>query len=244
MLHPRKKKTDRLCGCPDVRLILVLVLGRQTVHGQNTVYLCLSKYIVFETTHTHIDTVASETEGVPAVSCMESHMNRRPLGSIDPNSIRETELHSECRRRRERESLYSPQHDRDAAPQRAAATRLRETNEARAERLRADRQRNEAPAGDNTSKRGEVCVSIRPGLCLCLCVSVLLALVACKKVWLQKSTSCVSRHPVSYIVSAYLVSYCLLERVSRVTGAQHRSSRLSLWSTSYHTAVACDTSSL
>ena len=51
-------------------------------------------------------------------------MIRRPFGSIDPNSIRETELHSECRRRRERESLYSPQHDRDrdAAPQRAAAT--------------------------------------------------------------------------------------------------------------------------
>ena len=114
--------------------------------------------------------MASGAEGVAAVSCMESHMNKRPLGSIDPNSIRETELHSECRRTRERESLYSPQHDRDriAAPQRAAATRLREKNEARAERLRADRRRNEAPAGDNTSKRGEVCVSIRPGLCLCL----------------------------------------------------------------------------
>ena len=28
---------------------------------------------------------------------------------------------------------------------------------------------------------------IRAGLCLCLCVSVLRALVACKKVWLQKS---------------------------------------------------------
>ena len=63
-------------------------------------------------------------------------MNRRPLGSIDPNSIRETELHTECRRRRERESLNSTQHDRerDAARQRAAATRMRETNEARAER--------------------------------------------------------------------------------------------------------------
>ena len=80
--------------------------------------------------------MASETEGVAAVSCMESHINRRPLGSIDPNSIRETELHTECRRRRDRESLYSPQHDRerDAARQRAAATRMRETNEARAER--------------------------------------------------------------------------------------------------------------
>ena len=66
----------------------------------------------------------------------ESLTIRRPFGSIDPNSIRETELHTECRRRRERESLNSPQHDRerDAARQRAAATRMRETNEARAER--------------------------------------------------------------------------------------------------------------
>ena len=66
----------------------------------------------------------------------ESLMIRRPFGSIDPNSIRETELHTECRRRRERESLNSPQHDRerDAARQRAAATRMRETDEARAER--------------------------------------------------------------------------------------------------------------
>ena len=44
-----KKKCASVC----VRLILVLVLGRQTVYGQNTVYLCLSKYIVFENTHTH-----------------------------------------------------------------------------------------------------------------------------------------------------------------------------------------------
>ena len=44
----KKKKTDRLSVCPDIRLILVLVLGRQIVCGQNTVYLCLSKYIVFE----------------------------------------------------------------------------------------------------------------------------------------------------------------------------------------------------
>ena len=76
-----------------------------------------------------VTTAASETEGVAAVSWIESLMIRRPLGSIDPNSIRETELHTECRRRRERESLYSPQRDRDrdAARQRAAATRRRET---------------------------------------------------------------------------------------------------------------------
>ena len=58
--YTQEKKTDRLSVCPDVRLILVLVLGRQIVYGQNTVYLCLSKYIVFENTHTHIATAASE----------------------------------------------------------------------------------------------------------------------------------------------------------------------------------------
>ena len=114
-----------MCVCVDVRLILVVVLGRQIVYGQNTVYLCLTRYIVFENRDPHIATAASQTEAVAAVSCMESHMNRRPLGSIDPNSIRQTEIHTECRRRRERESLYSPQHDRerDAARQRAVGGR-------------------------------------------------------------------------------------------------------------------------
>ena len=139
------------------------------------VYLCLSKYIVFENRHPHITTAASRTEAVAAVSCMESHMNRRPLGSIDPNSIRQTEIHTECRRRRERESLYSPQHDRerDAARQRAAATRSRETDEARAERLRANRQRQATRRQQETTQAREArCVFIRPGLCLSVCVSV------------------------------------------------------------------------
>ena len=82
-----------------------------------------------------VTTAASETEGVAAVSCMESHMIRRPLGSIDPNSIRETELHTESSRHNpgERESLHRPQlhRERDAPRQRAAATRRRETDEAR-----------------------------------------------------------------------------------------------------------------
>ena len=47
MLHAKKQK---LTVCPDVWLILVLVLGRQIVYGQNTVYLYLSKDIVFENT--------------------------------------------------------------------------------------------------------------------------------------------------------------------------------------------------
>ena len=86
-----------------------------------------------------VTTAASETEGVAAASLIESLMIRRPLGSIDPNSIRETELHTESRRRHsrgERKSLHSPQlhREREAARQRAAATRRRETDEAWAER--------------------------------------------------------------------------------------------------------------
>ena len=83
-----------------------------------------------------VTTAASETEGVAAVSWIESLM-------IDPNSIRETDLHTESRRRHsrgERKSVHSPQLDREreAARQRAAAARRRETDEARAERCVCD----------------------------------------------------------------------------------------------------------
>ena len=44
-----------------------------------------------------VTTAASETEGVAAVSWTKSLMIRRPLGSIDQNSLRETELHTESR---------------------------------------------------------------------------------------------------------------------------------------------------
>ena len=37
-------KKKNMSVCVDVRLILVLVLGRQTVYGQKTVYLCLPTY--------------------------------------------------------------------------------------------------------------------------------------------------------------------------------------------------------
>ena len=115
---------------------------------------------------------------------MESRVDRRPLRSIDPNSIRETELHTECRRRRDRESLYSPRHDRerDAARQRAAATRRKETDEARAERLRANQQRIATRRQQETTQAREArCVCIRPALCLSVCFSVLRALVVCKQ---------------------------------------------------------------
>ena len=48
--YMQQKKTDRLCVCGCSANLLVLVLGRQIVYGQNTVYICLSKYIVFENT--------------------------------------------------------------------------------------------------------------------------------------------------------------------------------------------------
>ena len=48
LIDTSQKKS--LHACTRVRLLLVLVLGRQIVYGQNTVYLCLSKYIVFENT--------------------------------------------------------------------------------------------------------------------------------------------------------------------------------------------------
>ena len=82
-------------------------------------------------TNTHsnvrVTTAASETEGVADVSWIESFMIRRPFGSIDPNSIRETELHTESRRRHsrgEREPLHSPQlhREKDAARQRGRYT--------------------------------------------------------------------------------------------------------------------------
>ena len=63
-----------------------------------------------------VTTAASETGGVGAVSWGESLMICLPLGSIDPNSIRETELHTESRRR--------PLRRRAAGRLRAAAARL------------------------------------------------------------------------------------------------------------------------
>ena len=139
MIHPKKK--IRTCVCStNLGFSVTSAKGIRPNHG---IPLPAYIHIVFENTHTHIATAAGETEGVAAVSCMESHMIRRPLGSIDPNSIRETELHTESRRRHnrgERESLHRPQlhRERDAAPQRAAATRRRETDEARAERCVCD----------------------------------------------------------------------------------------------------------
>ena len=62
-----------------------------------------------------VTTAAGETEGVAAVSWGESLMVRRPLGSIDQNSIRETELHTESRHR--------PLRRRAAERLRAAAAR-------------------------------------------------------------------------------------------------------------------------
>ena len=71
-LHPKKRKTER------------------PAHAQGATH-------PHSATHTHsnvrVTTTASERECVAAVSWLESLMIRRPFGWIDPNSIRETELH-------------------------------------------------------------------------------------------------------------------------------------------------------
>ena len=73
----KKKLTVCLSGCSANLGFSVKSANRtRPKHG----IPLLSKYTVFENTHTHIPTAASETEGVAAVSCMESHMIRRPLG--------------------------------------------------------------------------------------------------------------------------------------------------------------------
>ena len=70
-------------------------------------------------------------------------MERRPLGAIDPNSVREAEAHTDSRRRQshgEPDLLRSPQVDREraAARRRETARRARETDGARAERCVRD----------------------------------------------------------------------------------------------------------
>ena len=130
-------------------------------------------------------------------------MNRGPLGSIDPNSIRETELHTECRRRRERESLYSPQHDRErgAARQRAAATRTRETDEARAEKLRANRQRKATRRQQETSQATDArCVFVYPSWA----VSIRSARVGCLQKTLVANEFSQHRHRSFRLVFASL----------------------------------------
>ena len=62
-----KKKYIYIYIYACVRLILVLVGGRQTVYGQNTVYLCLSKYVPPVDAHVY-DSMIPGTYYVPAVS--------------------------------------------------------------------------------------------------------------------------------------------------------------------------------
>ena len=57
-----QRKKSVICAC--VRLILVLVGGRRTVYGQNTVYLCLSKYVPQVEAHVY-DSMIPGTYYVP-----------------------------------------------------------------------------------------------------------------------------------------------------------------------------------
>ena len=89
-------------GYACVRLILVLVWGTfWHTYVPGTSERFLANCGVANPGHTTtarlcVTTAASGGEGVPAVSSIESLMIRRPFGSIDPNSIRETELHKEA----------------------------------------------------------------------------------------------------------------------------------------------------
>ena len=56
-----------VCVCVDVRLILVLELGRQIVYGQNTVYLCLTRYMCFDLNHAH-DAITARAAATGPVS--------------------------------------------------------------------------------------------------------------------------------------------------------------------------------
>ena len=91
-MHPTKKNPS-VCGCVCSTNLGFSVTSANGIRPNHGIPLPAYIHIVFENTHKHIATAASETEGVAAVSCMESHMSRRPLGSIDPNSIRETASH-------------------------------------------------------------------------------------------------------------------------------------------------------
>ena len=147
-------------------------------------------------------------------------MNRRPLGSIDPNSIRETELHTEFRRRHnrgERESTPrpGPHRKRDAARQRADATRRRETDVARAERLRANRQRKATRRQQETSQAREArCVRVSVLGCVYPCVYpsctrwLLAKKFCCKRVF-AASSSCIAQPTASYNVRLNLTDTTL-----------------------------------
>ena len=133
LIHPPKK----VCACARVpvcpcQIILVLVYVSR-ISSALKIRIC--RYVCTRATsppqkkeqkalhrlrerHTHSATVIAQQGACNnygqryrgCTCCLmdtESLMIRRPFGSIDPNSIRETELHTECRRRRERESLNS-----------------------------------------------------------------------------------------------------------------------------------------
>ena len=109
------QKNPSVCGCVCSTNLGFSVTSANGIRPNHGIPLPAYIHIVFENTHAHcncgqrnggrscclmdrvvdrvvrVTTAASETEGVAAVSWIESLMIRRPLGSIDSNSIRETE---------------------------------------------------------------------------------------------------------------------------------------------------------
>ena len=70
-MHP-KKKNPSVCGCVCSTSLGFSVTSANGIRPNHGIPLPAYMHIVFENTHTHVATAASETEGVAAVSWIES----------------------------------------------------------------------------------------------------------------------------------------------------------------------------
>ena len=116
MYHIRTYLVSRISSAPKIRIYTIYryVCTRATSPPQKKEQKAQHR---LRERHTHSATVIAQQgacnnygQRYRGCSCclmdIESLMIRRPFGSIDPNSIRETELHTKCRRRREREACH------------------------------------------------------------------------------------------------------------------------------------------
>ena len=70
-MHP-KKKNPSVCGCVCSTNLGFSVTSANGIRPNHGIPLPAYMHIVFENTHTHVATAASEKEGVAAVSWIES----------------------------------------------------------------------------------------------------------------------------------------------------------------------------
>ena len=83
--------------------------------------------------------------------------------------------------------------------------------------MRANRQRKATRRQQETTRAREArCVSIRPGLCLCLCVSVLRALVACKKSLVAEEFSQHRHRSFRFVIASLQIEPTAQRRAQRI----------------------------